>query len=65
MVINALGTIIDLTDIKKNQLNNTLVYDYQEQYKKLGLNSSGVILLNNQLEIDSIFKIDAHQLAQQ
>lgn len=65
MVINALGTIIDLTDIKQNQLNNTLVYDYKERYKELGLNGSGVILLNNQLEIDSIFKIEARQLPQQ
>lgn len=65
MVINALGTNIDLTDIKENQLNNTLVNDYKEHYKELGLNGSGVILLNHQLEIDSIFKIEAQQLSQQ
>jgi len=65
IVVSALGTIIDLTDIQQNQLNNTLVYDYQEQFKELGLFDSGVILLNNQLEIDSIFKIEAQQLPQQ
>lgn len=65
IVVNALGTLIDLTEIKKNVLENTLVFDYKEEYYELGIKNSGVILLNKNLEIDSIFKIDAMQLTQQ
>lgn len=65
IVVNALGTIIDLTEIKQNELENTLIYDYKEEYHELGLKGSGVILLNENLEVDSIFKIDAIQLTQQ
>lgn len=65
IIVNALGTIIDLTDINQNLHNNSIIFDYQEEYKGLGLNGSGVILLNENLEADSIFKIDARELVHQ
>lgn len=65
LVVNALGTVIDLTDIRKNDLKNDLIYDYKEDYKELGLSGSGVILIDENLEIDSIIRLDASELLQQ
>lgn len=65
LVVNALGTVIDLTELRQNEMSNTIVYDYQENYKEFGLKGSGVILLNENLEVDSVIKIDARDLVQQ
>lgn len=65
IIVNALGTIIDLTYINQNKLKNPIVFDFQEEYERLGLKGSGVILLNENLEVDSVFKIDARELVQQ
>ena len=65
IVVNALGTVIDLTNIKQNKLNNTIVLDYQEEYREWGGHGSSVILLNKEVEIDSIINIEARQLSEQ